>query len=60
MGVDFPPDTHPSAWCYATSHAALIDAPEEDTARAFDPDVIETTELLAPAERRLAYDTIDI
>ena len=40
--------------------ALLIEAPDEETARAFDPDASETSELLAPAERWLAYDTIDI
>lgn len=40
--------------------ALLVEAPDEETLRACDPDAKEVTELFAPAERWASYDSIEV
>jgi hypothetical protein len=42
------------------SVALLVEAPNEDSLRACDRDARELTELFAPAERWLSYDSIEM
>ena len=47
-------------WVGANAIALLVEAPDEDSLRAYDSDATEVTELFAPARRWLSYETIGL